>query len=160
MTAPERGTTTLAPDLARRVGLLARSLVAAGRSWALYPPEHPAVRTSLDRLLAAVREAGGGQAFSFGVTPETLLIEDIPVSTREGPTTEAWLHNRDILQALVPRRRTALRLARAPRVLAEDQETVRQEGGPAKLWALREQPTIAVEQIDYARVLEDPLAHL
>ena len=104
MTAPERGTTTLAPDLARRVGLLARSLVAAGRSWALYPPEHPAVRTSLDPLLAAVSGAGGGQAFSFGATPDTLLIEDIPVSTREGSTTEAaaWLHNRDIVEAVDP----------------------------------------------------------
>ena len=160
MTAPERGTTTLAPDLARRVGLLARSLVAAGRSWALYPPEHPAVRTSLDRLLAAVREAGGGQAFSFGVTPETLLIEDIPVSTREGPTTEAWLHNRDILQLSFLGDVPPSALHELLALLAEDQETVRQEGGPAKLWALREQPTIAVEQIDCARVLEDPLAHL
>ena len=71
MTAPERGTATLAPELARRVGTLARSLVAAGRSWALYPPEHPAVRTSLDRLQAEIRDAGVGHAFSFGVTGDT-----------------------------------------------------------------------------------------
>jgi hypothetical protein len=66
MTAPERGSTTLAP-------------VAAGRSWALYPTEHPAVRASLDRLVTAVREAAGGRAFSFGITPDTLLVEGNPV---------------------------------------------------------------------------------
>src|SRR5512145_1335001 len=87
MTAPERGSTKLAP-------------AAAGRRWALYPTEHPAVHTSLDCLVTAVREAAGGQAFSFGITPDTLLVEGNPVSTREGPTTggAVWLHNRDIFQ--------------------------------------------------------------
>ena len=157
MTAPERGTATLAPELARRIGVLARSLVAAGRSWALYPPEHPAVRTSLDRLTSAVREASGGQAFSFGVTPDTLLIEGLPVSTREGPTTEAaaWLHNRDILQLSflgdVPP--TALHELLA--LLSEDPEKLRHEGGPGKVWATRGHPTVVIEQIDYAKVLED-----
>jgi len=33
MTAPERGTATIAPDLARRIGSVARALVAAGRRW-------------------------------------------------------------------------------------------------------------------------------
>ena len=157
MTAPERGTATLAPELARRVGALARSLVSAGRSWALYPPEHPAVRTSLDRLTTAVRDASGGQALCFGVTPDTLLIEGVPVSTREGPTTEtaAWLHNRDIVQLSflgdVPRAALHELLA----LLSEDPEKLRQEGGPAKAWAQRGHPTVLVEQIDYAKVLED-----
>jgi hypothetical protein len=43
------------------VSALARSLVAAARSWALYPPDHPAVRGSLDRLRAAIGDARGGQ---------------------------------------------------------------------------------------------------
>ena len=103
-----------------------------------------------------MREAGGGQAFSFGVTPDMLLIEDIPVSTREGPTTEAaaWLHNRDILQLSFLGDVPPSALHELLALLSEDQERVRQEGGPAKVWALPEQPTIAVEQIDYAGVLE------
>ena len=157
MTAPERGTATLAPELARRVGTLARTLVAAGRSWALYPPEHPAVRTSLERLTTAVRDAANGQAFSFGVTPDTLLIEGIPVSTREGPTTEAaaWLHNRDILQMSFLGDVSPAALHDLLALLADDPERLRQEGGPARAWAGKGHATIVVEQVDYAKVLEE-----
>ena len=35
---------TLSPEVSRGVSALARTLVAAARSWALYPPDHPAVR--------------------------------------------------------------------------------------------------------------------
>ena len=35
--------TPLSPELSRSVSALARALVAAARSWALYPPDHPAV---------------------------------------------------------------------------------------------------------------------
>lgn len=157
MTAPERGTATLAPELARRVGALARSLVAAGRSWALYPPEHPAVRTSLDRLQAAVRDAAAGHAFSFGVTPDTLLVEGVPVTTRDGPTTEtaAWLHNRDVLQLSFLSEVPAGALHEFLSLLSEDSETVRERGGPAKIWSEHGHPSIAIEQIDYAKVLQD-----
>ena len=157
MTAPERGTATLAPELARRVGILARALVAAGRSWSLYPPEHPAVRTSLERLQTAIRDAAAGHAISFGVSPDTLLIEGIPVATREGPTTEAaaWLHNRDILQLSFLGEVPADALHHFLALLSEDPEAVRQAGGPAKSWAARGHGGIGIEQIDYAKVFED-----
>jgi HEAT repeat protein len=157
MTAPERGTATLAPELARRVGTVARALVAAGRSWSLYPPEHPAVRTSLDRLTAAIRAASAGQALSFGVSPDALMIEGIPVTTREGTTTEAaaWLHNRDILQLTFLSDVPPPALNQLLSLLSEDSESVRRAGGPAKAWAERGHTSIAIEQIDYAKVFED-----
>jgi HEAT repeat protein len=157
MTAPERGTATLSPELARRVGQVARTLVAAGRTWSLYPSEHPAVRTAVERLAVAIRDAAAGQALSFSVSPDALLIEGVPVTTRESPTTEAaaWLHNRDILQLSFLADVPPASLQALLTLLAEDCEAVRAAGGPAKLWADRGHPAVAVEQIDYAKVLQD-----
>src|SRR5207302_8994795 len=92
---------TLSPEVSRGVSTLARTLVAAARSWALYPPEHPAVRGSLDRLRGAIGNANGGQIFSFGVTPDTLLVAGIPVEGRDAATigeAAKWLHDRDLLE--------------------------------------------------------------
>src|SRR5262249_13457107 len=40
----------LSPELARGVLQLAQALLAAARTWTLYPPEHPAVALSARRL--------------------------------------------------------------------------------------------------------------
>src|SRR5688500_15844021 len=93
--------TPLSPELLRSVTGVARSLVAAGRTWTLYPPDHPAVRTALERLGAALDQACGNLPLSFGVTPDTLLLGGVPALTHDvGPIGEAaaWLHQRDILQ--------------------------------------------------------------
>src|ERR1041384_6893293 len=65
---------TLSPELTRQSISLARALSAAARNWALYPPEHPAAVASVSRLGEAISRSTGGAAFSFGVTPKTLLV--------------------------------------------------------------------------------------
>jgi hypothetical protein len=91
--------TPLSPELSRSVLALARALVAAARNWSLYPPEHPAVRASVERLAGTLREAVAGQAFAFGVTPDTLLVAGAAAPASAGAVAEAaaWLHQRDIL---------------------------------------------------------------
>ena len=157
MTAPERGTATLAPELARRVGTVARALVAAGRSWGLYPPEHPAVSAAVARLAGAIRDASAGQALAFGVSPDALLVEGIPVETRQGATTEAaaWLHARDILQLSFLGDVPTAALQQLLGLLSEDPEAVRARGGPARAWADRGHSAVVIQQIDYASVLAD-----
>src|SRR5436189_5882834 len=92
---------TLSPEASRSVSALARTLVTAARSWALYPPDHPAVRGSLDRLRLSIAEATRGQIFAFGVTPDTLLFRGIAVGRRDArpiPEPARWLHVRDLQQ--------------------------------------------------------------
>jgi HEAT repeat protein len=140
------------------VTALARSLVAAARSWTLYPPEHPAVRSAVERLGTAVRETAGQYPFNFGVTPDTLLLEGVPVTTRDGgPVAEAaaWLHQRDVLQLTFLPEVPEPALEKLLTLLAEDPRAVRERGGPAKVWAQTGHPTIVVEQLDFAKVLED-----
>ncbi len=149
---------TLSPEVSRSVSALARTLVAAARSWALYPAEHPAVRSSLDRLRAAIAETSHGQVFTFGVTPDTLLVAGLPVEGRDaGAIAEAarWLHDRDILQLTFAGEVTVPALQRLLGLLSEDSRIIRQRGGPAKVWADEGDAAIAVHQIDFTQVLED-----
>src|SRR5688572_22486120 len=94
--------TPLSAELLRSITALARSLVAAARTWTLYPPEHPAVHATVERLGSALSQVAGRMPFSFGVTPDTLLLDGVPAASNrdDGPIAEAaaWLHQRDILQ--------------------------------------------------------------
>lgn len=149
---------TLSPEVSRGVSSLARTLVAAARSWALYPSEHPAVRGSLDRLRGSIAETSGGQIFTFGVTPDTLLVAGIPVGGRDaGAIAEAarWLHDRDILQMTFAGEVSLAALQGLLAVLSEDSRIIRRRGGPAKVWADEGDPAIVVQQIDFSQVLED-----
>lgn len=149
---------TLSPEVSRGVSALARTLVAAARSWALYPPDHPAVRGSLDRLRTAITDTSGGQIFAFGVTPDTLLVAGVAVGGRDaGTITEAarWLHDRDILQLTFAGDVGVPALQRLLGVLSEDSRVIRQRGGPAKVWAEDGDAAIAIQQIDFSHVMED-----
>ena len=163
MNAPQKRTmpevTPVSAELLRSVTALARSLVAAARTWTLYPPEHPAVRTAVERLGTALSEASGRFPFSFGVTPDTLLLEGIPAAPQREATpvseAAAWLHQRDILQiTFVPEVPTTA-LQKFLALLSEDPRGVRERGGPAVVWAQSGHPSILVEQIDFSKVLEE-----
>ncbi|HEX9368633.1 MAG TPA: HEAT repeat domain-containing protein [Vicinamibacterales bacterium] len=149
---------TLSPEVSRSVSALARTLVAAARSWALYPPDHPAVSGSLDRLRIAIAEARDGQVFAFGVTPDTLLVAGIPAGGRDaGAIAEAarWLHDRDILQLTFAGDVSVPVLQRLLGVLSEDSRIIRRRGGPAKVWAEEGDTAVTLQQIDFSQVLED-----
>src|SRR5262245_45263009 len=149
---------TLSPEVSRSVSVLARNLVAAARSWALYPPDHPAVRGSLERLRAAIGDARGGQIFAFGVTPDTLLVAGVPAGGRDAASiTEAarWLHDRDILQMTFTGDLAVPALQTLLGILSEDPRVIRQRGGPATAWAGAGDASLVIEQIDFSHVLED-----
>jgi HEAT repeat protein len=141
----------LSPELARALLNVARSLLVAARNWSLYPPEHPAVRSSVERLCESIRESSPGAVFGIGITPETLLIEGFPATQSEGPIAEAaaLLHDRDLLHITflgdVPPEAVMALL----RLLNVDTGERRRGGGPATMWAIDGHPSIVLEQLDY-----------
>lgn len=146
----------LPPELAHQSISLARALSAAVRNWGLYPPEHPAVNAAVRRLADAVRQNTAGAAFTFAITPTTLLVAGMPLPEDQSVTTTArLLHDRDVLQLTflgdvpVDALRALLTLLTTP------VEELRREGGPAKAWEAVGQPSIALDQIDYEKLLED-----
>src|SRR5947209_8866417 len=88
----------LSPELARGLLQLARALLAAARNWTLYPPDHPTVRASVERLSDAIKQTSAGAIFSIGITPQTLLIEGASADAGQGGIAEAaaLLHDRDL----------------------------------------------------------------
>jgi hypothetical protein len=144
----------LSPELAAGLLQLSRALIAAARNWTLYPPEHPAVGQSLERLIAAVQSVATDGIFSVGIAPDTLLVAGASADN-SGPIGEAaaYLHDRDLLQLTFVGAPPAEALQKLLTILALDAETRRKRGGPATMWAADGHPSIVVEQVDYQKVL-------
>jgi len=146
----------LSPELIRQSTALSRALAAAVRAWALYPPEHPAVAGAVARLAEALRVSVAGAAFTFAVTPATLLVAGLPLPA-EAPVAEVarLLHDRDVLQLTFMGDVPSQAVDALLRLLARDADALRADGGPAAAWARHGHPAIVLEQIDYERMLED-----
>ena len=144
------------PGISRSVSALARGLVAAARNWALYPPDHPAVRSAVARLEAALATASTGQPLSLGITPDTLLIAGTPAGS-DGPIAEAaaWLHQHDVLHITFADRVPLTALQSLLALMAEDIAAVRGRGGPARAWLALGEDSISIEQIDFAGLFRD-----
>jgi HEAT repeat protein len=146
----------LSPDLVRQFRAVARSLSAAARAWALYPPEHPSVVSAVGRLAESIRDASQGAAVAFGVTPSTLLVEGVPLPDDQGTSEAArLLHDRDILHVSCLGQMTDDALCAFLRLVTTGPDELRRLGGPAATWITAGHASIAIEQIDYERLLED-----
>src|SRR5918999_4729993 len=150
----------LSPELTKQSIALARALSAAVRNWGLYPPEHPAVEASVSRLADAVRTSTGGAAFSFGVTPQTLLVAGLPLP-EEQPVAEAarLLHDRDVLSIMFLGDVPQAALHSFLKILATPPDDLRAAGGPLPAWDGEGHSSIAIEQIDYEKILADRELH-
>lgn len=145
--------TPLPPELLRRVSALARSLVAAARTWTLYPAEHPAVRTALDRLVESARQLTSDKTLRLQATPETLVITGTPLPTGDqGVRDLAELLHRHLVGAITIHPAADGASWRALLVLlSRPHEQVHADGGIARLWANAGSPGIEIREIDYAR---------
>jgi HEAT repeat protein len=145
----------LSPELARGLLQLARALLVGARNWTLYPPEHPTVGLSVNRLCAAIRESSMGSVFSIGITPDTLMVEGTAADATQTGIAEAaaMLHDRDLIRLTFVGDVPSDAIHALLRMLALEPADRRSQGGPARIWASSGHPSIAVEQIDYAKVL-------
>ena len=145
----------LSPELARGVLQLARALLVAARNWTLYPPEHPTVGASVDRLAHAIRTSSLGAVFSLGITPDTLMVEEASADATQAGIAEAaaFLHDRDLIRMTFIGEIPPEALHRLLRVLTLDPAERRQRGGPSRIWAADGHESLTLEQIDYSKVL-------
>jgi HEAT repeat protein len=147
--------TELSPELTRSLSDLSRTLLAAARNWSLYPPQHPTVSASVARLSDAVRASSSGTVFSFGITPNTLMIEGTAADGSQPGIGEAaaFLHDRDLVAVTFIGEVPADALRALLRLLGLEPSERRSRGGPAAIWQAEGHSSVALEQIDYARVL-------
>jgi HEAT repeat protein len=146
----------LSPELVRQSISLARALAAGTRNWSGYPAGHPAVDEAVKRLAEAVRRSTGGAVFTFGITPQTLLVAGLALPA-EQPVAEAahLLHEHDVLQITFIGNPPFEALHELLKLLSAAPDELRRSGGTAAAWEAAGVSSIVIEQIDYEKILED-----
>ena len=163
--SPMADAPTLSPEVSRSVSALARTLVAAARSWALYPARPPG-RSRLARPPPRRRSPrpASGQIVRLRRDPRHAARRRHrrSAAATPAPIAEAarWLHDRDILAAHLRRRRHA-----SPRCSACSACCPRTRGSSASAAARQRSgprtgtPRSRIEQIDFSHVLAGPRGH-
>jgi hypothetical protein len=147
----------LPAESAAQLAEFARSCKAAARAVSLYPAQHPAIVTTLDRLAESTARLTAGGPLRLQVSQHTLLVGDAILPKPDQAVTElADLLHRHLVGGLTVNagadagswRTLLLLLARGP-------EEVRADGGIAHLWATAGGPSLEIREVNYAEVLRE-----
>src|SRR5207249_767947 len=147
----------LTPDEAARLVDFARACKAAARAVTLYPSGHPAIATTLGRIVHVTSPASLPQPLRITVLPDSLLLDgraaprpdpaigELAVLLHDHLVGELTVHASGDVEAW---RRFLLLLARTP-------VTIRAEGGIARVWTMMAGRHVELREIDYAEVLRE-----
>lgn len=147
----------LASETAMLLTEFARAFKGAAGAVSLYPAGHSAIRTSLDRLVAAADRVTSTGAFTLTVLPDNLLVDGRGAMRADAAVTElAGLLHRHIVGTFTVNPgtepdswRTFLALlTRAP-------EELRMDGGIAAAWTAAGGPSLELQEIDYVELLRE-----
>ena len=147
----------LAPEDTARLIEFARACKAAARAVLLYPAGHPAIAATLGRIALVTSAASLPRPLKLTVLPDALLLDDRPPARAEPALEElaTLLHGHLIGQMIVnpggdvEAWRTFLLL------LGKSPESIRAEGGIARVWTTLAGRHIEIREIDYAEVLRE-----
>jgi hypothetical protein len=135
----------------------ARALKAAARVVTLYPGGHPAIAVTLGRIVEMTSSERLPEPLRITVLPDNLLLDERPPARADTAVTElAELLHSHVIGALTISgggdveawRNFLLLLGRTP-------ETLRSEGGIARVWATTAGQHLELREIDYAQVLRE-----
>jgi HEAT repeat protein len=154
---PADGPAPLTAEETAKLGEFARACKAAARAVALYPAAHPAIATTLARLVDLTSAASGSSALKVTVLPTSLLLEgrspvrvdaavnELAALLHEHLVGELTIHPGGDIEAW---RSFLLLLARTP-------DSVRADGGIGRLWMTTGAQHVELREIDYAEVLRE-----
>ena len=147
----------LPPEDAARLSEFARACKAAARAVAMYPPAHPATAATLARIAELMSSAKTSADLRLTILPDSLLLEGRAPARIDRAIGElaALLHSHLVGEITIHPggdaeawRRFLLLLARAP-------DSVRTDGGIARLWTTMGGRHLELREIDYADVLRE-----
>src|SRR5438874_10099459 len=157
MPEPTTARPPLAPDELMRLTEIARACKAAARAVMLYPPGHPAIGSTLGRIVHVTSRELLTAPLVMTVLPDALMIEDRAPARIDAAIAElaALLHSHLIGKLTVHPggdleawRMFLLLLGRTP-------ESVRVDGGIARVWTTMAGRHLELREIDYAEVLRE-----
>jgi len=145
----------MAPDLAARVAVFARSCKTAARAVALYPGEHPAVATALVAVTAAAEAATTPAMLQFAVLPDALTVDGRAMARPDAAVMDlaALLHRHQVGQLSIHAQTDADLWRRFLALLALPPDQARLRGGLGKMWASEGERRIEIRSLDYNELL-------
>ena len=135
----------------------ARACKAAARAVVLYPTGHPAIAATLGRIANLTAPAAQSGPLKIRVLPDGLLLDERPPARPDAAMVElaALLHSHLIGEMTIHPggdveawRAFLLLLGRTP-------ESVRTDGGVARVWTTMAGRHVEMREIDYAEVLRE-----
>jgi HEAT repeat protein len=147
----------LAPDDTARVTEFARACKAAARAVVLYPPGHPAIGATVGRIVHVTSAAKLSAPVTLTVLPDGLLMDGRAPARPDPAIGELaeLLHAHLIGEITVRPGGDANAWQQFLLLLARTPESVRAEGGIARLWTAMAGLHLTLREIDYAEVLRE-----
>lgn len=142
------------PLLAKAVAAVASELNLSRRNWISYPPAHPVVETSLQKLLAAWRNLMQQQSpVQIGVTRDGLLLNDelVEKGNLACSTLAAVLFERGVGTLLILHEPRLEELRNLLRLITMKRDVILAGGGIEELWEAAAITFIKVRGIRYDR---------
>lgn len=152
----------LALDDAIRLTDFARACKAAARAVVLYPDGHPAIGTTLGRLVQITSAASLQAPLRIQVRADALLIDGRAPARPDASLAElaALLHARLIGEMTVLPDGDQGAWHSFLRLLGRPPEEMRAEGGIARLWTTMAGRHVEIREIDYSEVLRERAGRL
>lgn len=147
----------LGPEETTQLTEFARACKAAARAVALYPGSHPAIGATLGRIVSVTSAASLPSGLRLAVLPDGLLLDGRAPARADPAIAELaiLLHSHLIIELVVHPDGDADAWRRFLTLLGRSPESLRAEGGIARVWATMVGRHVALREIDYAEVLRE-----
>jgi HEAT repeat protein len=147
----------LGPDQAARLIEFVRACKAAARAVVLYPSGHPAIAATLGRIVQITSVASLNTPLRLTVLPDSLLLDERALPRQESAVGElaTLLHSHLIGQLTINPGGDAESWRSFLLLLARTPESIRTDGGIARVWATMAGRHVELREIDYAEVLRE-----
>ena len=145
-----------------RLSDFARSCKAAVRAVSLYPDGHPAVQSTMKRVIEVARNATGPSPLALTVLPDQLLLDGRAGDKPDSAVGElaVMLHRHQIGRFVINDGGDVDLWLALLRLLGRSPEAVRDEGGIAHLWGEdgelttpQQRGSVEIDEINYERIL-------
>jgi hypothetical protein len=147
----------LSPENTARLLDFVRAFKAAARAVQMYPTGHPAIANTLGRIADLTSEERLPAPLRLTVLPDALLLDERAPARQDAALAElaALLHSHLIGGLTVNPGGDVEAWRSVLLLLGQSPESVRTEGGIARVWATGGGHHIELREIDYAEVLRE-----
>ncbi len=147
----------LTPEDAARLTEFARACKAAARAVLLYPAAHPAIEATLGRVVQITSSEALRAPLRVTVLPDGLRLDGRTLARPDQTVAElaSLLHGQLVGELTIHPDGDVDAWRRFLLLLGRSQESLRTEGGIARVWATMAGRHIELREIDYAQVLKE-----